>query len=145
MVIYLCSHVSSCSCFSVCRCVVWQPLLAYLQGKLTVLATFSIAKFRIFPEKLWHGIMTLYLISKKCINALNFSFSNPHTYVHVISYKFSQYQASSLGDVLWSNCWRCTYQHRHRMITIKTRNIWNLIYSKKIYASLKNGEKITFF
>ena len=43
--------MSSWSVLSVCNNVTGQPLLEYLQGNITVLATFSIARFLIFPAK----------------------------------------------------------------------------------------------
>lgn len=44
------SHSSSCSTFSVCNSDNEQPDDEYLHGNIMVLATFSIAKFLIFPE-----------------------------------------------------------------------------------------------
>ena len=44
--------MSSWSVLSVCNNVTGQPLLEYLQGNITVLATFSIARFLIFPVKI---------------------------------------------------------------------------------------------
>lgn len=44
------SHVSSWSGFSVCTKDTVQPLVEYLHGNITLLATFSIARFRMFPE-----------------------------------------------------------------------------------------------
>ena len=49
--VYLYSQVSSCSCFSVCRRVTGQPLEEYLQGNITVVATFSMARFLMLPTK----------------------------------------------------------------------------------------------
>jgi hypothetical protein len=43
------SQVSSCSPFSVCRRDTAHPDVEYLHGNITVLATFSIAKLRMFP------------------------------------------------------------------------------------------------
>ena len=45
------SHVSSWSGFSVWGSVIVQPLLQYLQGNWTDDATFSIARFRMFPAQ----------------------------------------------------------------------------------------------
>jgi len=44
------SQVSSCSPFSVCRRDTAQPDVEYLHGNITVLATFSMAKLRMFPR-----------------------------------------------------------------------------------------------
>lgn len=51
------SHASSWSAFSVCTSETVQPLVEYLQGNITLLATFSIAKLRILP------VLTHWLIS----------------------------------------------------------------------------------
>jgi len=45
------SQVSSCSPFSVCKRDTAQPDVEYLHGNITVLATFSMAKLRMFPAK----------------------------------------------------------------------------------------------
>lgn len=45
------SHASSCSAFSVWINDTLQPVLECLHGNITLLATFSIARFRIFPVK----------------------------------------------------------------------------------------------
>lgn len=45
------SHVSSCSVLSVCRRVAEQPEEEYLQGNMTVDATFSMARFLMLPEE----------------------------------------------------------------------------------------------
>jgi len=44
------SHASSCSCLSWWRRVTEQPPEAYLQGNMTVDATFSMAKLRMLPN-----------------------------------------------------------------------------------------------
>lgn len=46
------SQASSCSGFSVWTKETVQPLVEYLQGNITLLATFSIARFRILPVML---------------------------------------------------------------------------------------------
>ena len=53
------SQVSSCSVLSVWRSVAEHPEEEYLQGNMTVEATFSMAKFRIFPIKKYHLIKML--------------------------------------------------------------------------------------
>ena len=48
---HLNSQASSCSVFSVWRRVTGHPLEEYLQGNITVLATFSMARLRMLPVK----------------------------------------------------------------------------------------------
>ena len=75
------SHISSWSALSVCGNVTGQPLEQYLHGNITWLATFSMARLRIFPENISISLFICTPLFSKQTRAN--TFMHEHTDIHI--------------------------------------------------------------